>query len=76
MNSSINTLEALIQFYGTNIVSGLSMQEAARRLREYGLNSIPRARPTPLIVLFIRQFQSPLIYILLFAAVIITLSGD
>ena len=46
---------------------GLSNEEAQTRLRQYGPNALPERPPTPLWWRFARQFQSPLIYILLFA---------
>ncbi len=48
---------------------GLSNEAAQARLRRYGPNALPERPPTPLWRRFARQFQSPLIYILLFALV-------
>jgi Ca2+-transporting ATPase len=50
--------------------SGLSRDAARERLLEYGLNELEKKGKTPRIALFLRQFASPLIYILLAAAVI------
>ena len=47
--------------------SGLSQNEAQRRLAEYGPNALPETPPEPGWRRFLRQFQSPIIYILLFA---------
>ena len=47
--------------------SGLSASEAAERLRQVGPNSLPREASESPWHRFLRQFQSPLIYILLFA---------
>jgi Ca2+-transporting ATPase len=53
-------------------MKGLSTQEAAIRLAEAGPNVLPeRRRPGPLLI-FIRQFKSPFIY-MLFAAAIVSL---
>ena len=46
---------------------GLSQSEAGRRLAEYGPNELPEAEPVRLWQRLMRQFMSPLIYILLFA---------
>ena len=46
---------------------GLTSQEAQKRLVEYGPNALPEKPSEPLWQRFLRQFQSPLIYILLFA---------
>ena len=48
--------------------SGLTEEEAKSRLREYGPNELQRRKKTPRIVAFLRQFLSPLIYVLLLAA--------
>jgi len=49
---------------------GLSRVEAATRLARYGRNALPRARAPGLVRVFLHQFISPLIYILLAAAVV------
>lgn len=49
---------------------GLSRQEAMARLERFGRNTLPRPTPPGLVTLFLRQFLSPLIYILLIAAVV------
>ena len=49
---------------------GLSKEEAAARLELLGPNTLPTPQPTGVAVLFLRQFLSPLIYILLIAALV------
>lgn len=49
---------------------GLTDSEAEERLERYGVNELSRRKKTSLVVLFLKQFLSPLIYILLGAAVI------
>jgi Ca2+-transporting ATPase len=46
---------------------GLTGAEAVRLLHEQGPNALPEVKPTALWLRFIRQFQNPLIYVLLFA---------
>jgi Ca2+-transporting ATPase len=48
-------------------MNGLSTAEAAERLSRVGPNALPEPAPDPWWRRFVRQFQSPLIYILLFA---------
>jgi P-type Ca2+ transporter type 2C len=48
-------------------MTGLSAAEAARRLDATGPNALPERRADPFWLRFLRQFASPLIYILLFA---------
>jgi Ca2+-transporting ATPase len=50
--------------------SGLSPAEAARRLAQFGPNALPEAKRRSLVVVFLRQFASPLIYVLFAAAAI------
>ncbi len=56
--------------------TGLSQAEAERRLREYGRNVLPERGPTPVWKIVLRQFASPLIYILVAAAVVSVMIGD
>jgi Ca2+-transporting ATPase len=55
---------------------GLIKEEANRRLREQGLNQLPEAKVDSLAVIFLRQFQSPLIYILFAASTIVFAMGE
>ena len=48
-------------------MNGLSTAEAAERLARFGPNALPEQPPEPLWRRFLRQFNSPLIFILLFA---------
>jgi Ca2+-transporting ATPase len=50
--------------------SGLTDNEARERLLQYGPNDLERKKKTPPILVFLRQFLSPLIYVLLVAAII------
>ncbi|MGE3179469.1 MAG: cation-translocating P-type ATPase [Vicinamibacterales bacterium] len=49
---------------------GLTAAEAAQRLLQHGPNALPEAKPVTLAERFVRQFRSPLIYILLVALLI------
>ncbi|MFA5167284.1 MAG: HAD-IC family P-type ATPase [Candidatus Omnitrophota bacterium] len=49
---------------------GLSHEEVERRLAIFGPNILPRAKAPSLFVVFLHQFLSPLIYILLIAALL------
>ncbi len=50
---------------------GLSSAEAAARLARYGRNKLPDERRKSLLVIFLEQFRSPLIYLLLAADAIV-----
>ena len=49
---------------------GISHSEAVARLEQYGRNTIPQAKPPGIGTVFIRQFASPLIYVLVAAALL------
>ncbi len=55
---------------------GLTQQEAEKRLKDYGFNKLPETKPDSPFIIFLRQFQSPLIYILLTAALIVFYLGE
>lgn len=55
---------------------GLSVEEVHRRLHQYGYNEIEKAKPVSIFQTILHQFQSPLIYILMVAAVVTFLLGD
>jgi magnesium-transporting ATPase (P-type) len=56
--------------------SGLTADEAARRLLDHGPNRLPEARPAPALVRFARHFANLLIYVLLAAAAVTAALGD
>jgi Mg2+-importing ATPase len=57
-------------------VRGLTQQEGQERLARYGLNRIKARRRTDSLTLFLAQFNSPIILILLVAAGLSLLLGD
>lgn len=56
--------------------NGLSQAEVERRQKTYGPNLLPERGATPVWKIVLRQFASPLIYILVAAAVVSVLIGD
>ncbi|MBL9168818.1 MAG: HAD-IC family P-type ATPase [Verrucomicrobiales bacterium] len=60
----------VLQLVQTDADLGLGREEATRRLAEHGPNALPEAKHRSLLSVFLRQFASPLIYILFVAAVI------
>ncbi len=55
---------------------GLNRDEAARRLQEVGPNRLPEPRPASVLRIVLRQFTSPLIYVLLAAALVSLAIGE
>ncbi len=55
--------------------SGLSETETKARLLQYGPNKLTGKKKTPPVLVFLRQFLSPLIYVLLVAVIISVIVG-
>ena len=51
-------------------LSGLTTEDWHARQTHYGKNTLPRVRPRSLLRVFLHQFTSPLIYVLLLAAAV------
>jgi magnesium-transporting ATPase (P-type) len=65
---TLSTAEALQRLGSSRL--GLSRESAAARLEHFGPNSLPVERPPTLAGIFLGQFKSPLIYVLLIAALV------
>jgi Ca2+-transporting ATPase len=68
-------LAAVLDTLGT-ATGGLSDEEAASRLAHYGPNTLPRREPPSLFKIVLRQFRSPLIYLLGIAAGVSLVIGE
>lgn len=64
-------LESLVSFE-----EGISSAEAEKRLETFGFNKLGEPKREHLVSIFLRQFKSPLIYILLIASVIVYFLGE
>jgi len=69
------TSEDVLKKLSTTL-DGLSNDEVARRIELYGHNNLPEGKIDSLFTLFLRQFKSPLIYILIGAGGIIFILGE
>jgi len=65
---NLSTEEVLSRLESTR--RGLSQEQAAARLSQYGPNELKEKGRIPAVMVFLRQFASPLIYILLIAALV------
>jgi len=63
--------EEAVKKLKTDSKKGLSEEEAKIRRRKFGKNSFPGKKPLPKIKLFLEQFKSPLVYILVIAGFIV-----
>ncbi|MEK6640191.1 MAG: HAD-IC family P-type ATPase, partial [Nitrospirota bacterium] len=70
------TPDKLIALLGTDSERGLVRQEAERRHAEFGPNELPEAPPPSLLKLFLSQFTSVIVWVLIGAAIISGLLED
>jgi Mg2+-importing ATPase len=68
-------IESLLRALRTD-TTGLTHEEAQRRLLQYGLNTIKARKRSDTISILLSQFRSPIILILLFSAILSFLSND
>jgi P-type Ca2+ transporter type 2C len=68
------TAGSVLQALGVD-QEGLTPAETEARLKLYGANALPKGRPPSLVWIFLRQFLSPLIYVLLLAGIISLIRG-
>jgi len=68
-------VEKVLEILNTN-KAGLSEKEVNNMLIEYGSNELKEKKPTPLWKMFLRQFESFLIIILIVATIISALIGE
>ena len=71
---SISSDETLAKLSSTR--RGLSSEEAARRLKQLGSNEVEYRRRLGSLIIFLNQFKSPLILILLLAGILTVVLGE
>lgn len=86
MKQITNNTERYLQAYTKDIqtvmsdlqssIHGLSSGELVSRSQKYGSNVLPEKSKTSRFVIFLRQFQSSIIYILLVASIIVYILGE
>jgi Ca2+-transporting ATPase len=67
---------AAVLDYWQSTPAGLAVETARRRLAAHGFNELPEARPDSYFQILLRQFASPLIYLLLIAAGVVWWLGE
>ncbi len=70
------SLDEIIKEFNTDIVNGLSSEEALARKNKYGPNKLAEKKKKSILKLLFEQINDVLIYILLAAAVISALLGE
>lgn len=76
MNWYQKTYQQVLEELSVKAEIGLLLDEAASRLNTYGPNLLAQAKKQTLVDIFILQFKSPLIYILIFAALLVVVMGQ
>src|SRR3989338_6697795 len=66
MQPELENKEKVLKILRSN-QNGLSEEEAGRRLRRYGPNTLPQKKRSTYFSIFIRQFKSSLVYVLVVA---------
>ena len=61
------SIEEIAKLQRTNLKEGLSEEEVQSRQREFGKNKLPEEKPPSKLSLFLAQFKSILIFILIVA---------
>jgi Ca2+-transporting ATPase len=64
------SIEDTLKELKSNEEKGLSQEEAAKRLSQYGPNKFASKKRDSVFIMFLKQFNDPMIYILIVAAVI------
>lgn len=70
------TPEEVASLLGTDLVSGLSQEEAEKRLKEHGPNVLTAKKAKGIVTMFLEQFRDFLVLILLGAAAISLALGE
>ena len=76
MNWYQKTAQEVLSEFNVDPEAGLKGDQIRERIRTFGLNLLAQKKQDSWLNLFIRQFESPLIYILIIAAVLVLFLGD
>ena len=70
VDPSLASADEVAEALNVDTHTGLSSEEAKRRLEKFGANELASAPPVPKWMKFLQQFQDPLVYLLLAATAI------
>ncbi|OGD86632.1 hypothetical protein A2164_02345 [Candidatus Curtissbacteria bacterium RBG_13_35_7] len=76
MNWYQKTAKEVIDEWKVDVGEGLTYDRASRHLKTFGPNSLAEQKQETILNIFIRQFKSPLVYILIFAATLVLIIGE
>ena len=63
-------LHELEQEFNSNLNGGLTTEQVVKNRETYGVNQLEQKKKTPIIIKFIKEFNDPLIIILIIAAIV------
>lgn len=69
-------VDMVVDHLGTDALGGLTESEADSRLKSLGPNELPTSKAPSMTVIFLHQFLSPLIYLLIVAGIVSLIVGD
>ena len=67
---------AVVAAVGSDATHGLTLDEAARRVAQYGPNELQKGEPVSALAIFLGQFRSLVIWVLIGAAVVSAVVGE
>ena len=70
------TAKEVCQELSVSVDDGLTPTQASSRLKTFGPNLLAKAKKETMLDIFVRQFKSPLIYILILAAILVLMFGQ
>src|SRR3989344_8243144 len=70
------TAKEVCQELSVSAQEGLTLTQVSSRLKTFGPNILAQVKKETIFDIFVRQFKSPLIYILIFAAVLVLMFGQ
>lgn len=75
-NTHTKEIKELEKILDTNYTKGLNQEEVIKRQEIYGKNKLPSKKRESMFMIFLGQFNQPLVYILLFATLITALMSE
>ena len=64
------SIEEILQLFGTDAQRGITQPEAGKRIKQFGLNIYQAQKQKSIWLIFLLQFKSPIVYLLLAGALV------
>jgi P-type Ca2+ transporter type 2C len=61
-----HSVEYIVQLFQTDAIAGITTSEAGKRTKIFGLNVYLTQKPKPIWLMLLQQFNSPIVYLLVF----------